>query len=344
MTTYTAIPNGDVDAESPITTTLMTLLRDNPIAITEGASGAPTISAGAFTAGAIVNADINASAAIATSKLASDNGISQTMLAPNCVGQSEVNGATNTASVPGLFLSTGGLYSMGHTIKMAVSGGSPTYARCDRYTDDTTANAEWNLTTDAGSDPEVILGYINSSPPYNLGDGEIPLFIYARIMNGTGKLDQHSVAPDPIWAYNGPTNIVPSRYGDNGKVYRQRKDMSAMTRTLKESVNLGGAAVQEYLAAYESATEYEEEITQSLKHADMDIVPSAYRPSSDSTLVMIDPVSPVLEQLLTLRQHDGGELEVTRIIRDYMVIGNTALKRKGPRDILITSMRWKKTV
>lgn len=48
MTTYTAIPNGDIDPESPITTGLMTLLRDNPIAITEGAAGAPRISPAAF--------------------------------------------------------------------------------------------------------------------------------------------------------------------------------------------------------------------------------------------------------------------------------------------------------
>lgn len=39
MTTYTAIPNSDIDRDSPITEPLMTLLRDNPIAITEGAWG-----------------------------------------------------------------------------------------------------------------------------------------------------------------------------------------------------------------------------------------------------------------------------------------------------------------
>jgi len=43
MTTYTTIPNTDVDQDSPITVTLMTALRDNPTAITEGASGAPEI-------------------------------------------------------------------------------------------------------------------------------------------------------------------------------------------------------------------------------------------------------------------------------------------------------------
>lgn len=43
MTTYTAIPNGDIDQDSPGTQPLFTLLRDNPIAITEGAPGAPRI-------------------------------------------------------------------------------------------------------------------------------------------------------------------------------------------------------------------------------------------------------------------------------------------------------------
>jgi len=43
MTTYTTITNAQVDQDSPITASLITALRDNPIAITEGASGAPKI-------------------------------------------------------------------------------------------------------------------------------------------------------------------------------------------------------------------------------------------------------------------------------------------------------------
>lgn len=46
MTTYTAIPNGNVDQDSPITQPLMTLMRDNPIAIAEGAAAAPVVAAG----------------------------------------------------------------------------------------------------------------------------------------------------------------------------------------------------------------------------------------------------------------------------------------------------------
>ena len=43
MTTYTDIPDGDVDQDSPVTQPLLTALRDNPIAIAEGAAGAPKI-------------------------------------------------------------------------------------------------------------------------------------------------------------------------------------------------------------------------------------------------------------------------------------------------------------
>ena len=51
MTTYTAIPDADVAAERPITTGLMTKLRDNPIAIIEGAPGAPKATARIITPG-----------------------------------------------------------------------------------------------------------------------------------------------------------------------------------------------------------------------------------------------------------------------------------------------------
>jgi hypothetical protein len=43
MTTYTAILDGEVDSDSPLTDTLMTRWRDNPIAIAEGDATAPRI-------------------------------------------------------------------------------------------------------------------------------------------------------------------------------------------------------------------------------------------------------------------------------------------------------------
>ena len=43
MTTYSPIANGSVDAGSPVDESLVTALRDNPIAISEGATNAPRI-------------------------------------------------------------------------------------------------------------------------------------------------------------------------------------------------------------------------------------------------------------------------------------------------------------
>lgn len=43
MTTYTAITNAQIDQDSPITQPLITALRDNPVALAEGAAGAPRV-------------------------------------------------------------------------------------------------------------------------------------------------------------------------------------------------------------------------------------------------------------------------------------------------------------
>lgn len=48
MTTYSAIASTEIDADSPITDALLGKLRDNPIAISEGASGAPKVMAAAL--------------------------------------------------------------------------------------------------------------------------------------------------------------------------------------------------------------------------------------------------------------------------------------------------------
>lgn len=43
MTTYTAISNGQIDQDSPITQPLMTAMRDNPLAIAERSTNAPYV-------------------------------------------------------------------------------------------------------------------------------------------------------------------------------------------------------------------------------------------------------------------------------------------------------------
>ena len=58
MTDYTTITDTQVDPEAPITSELMTALRDNPIAITEGSSGAPKVQTAGLQDSAVTTAKI----------------------------------------------------------------------------------------------------------------------------------------------------------------------------------------------------------------------------------------------------------------------------------------------
>jgi len=62
---WTTIPDSEVDPESPITTSLMVALRDNPEGIAGAAGGAPKIITGAITDLAVTTAKLAAGAATA---------------------------------------------------------------------------------------------------------------------------------------------------------------------------------------------------------------------------------------------------------------------------------------
>ena len=70
MTTYTTITNAEIDQDSPVTQPLMTALRDNMIAITEGASGAPLIQTAAIANDAVTAEKMATGAALAESATA----------------------------------------------------------------------------------------------------------------------------------------------------------------------------------------------------------------------------------------------------------------------------------
>lgn len=61
MTDYNTIANGDVDADSPLNTTLLTRLRDNPLALFEGATGAPRLQTAGIADDAVVSDKIDLS-------------------------------------------------------------------------------------------------------------------------------------------------------------------------------------------------------------------------------------------------------------------------------------------
>ncbi len=101
MASYTAIPDADIDADSPLTTTLGTLLRDNPIAITEGAAGAPNIVAAAIATDAVEEAKIK-NGAVTEGKLAT-NSVTNTKIGNFAVDTAELaTGAVETDKINAL--------------------------------------------------------------------------------------------------------------------------------------------------------------------------------------------------------------------------------------------------
>lgn len=95
MTSYTAIAGTDIDVDSPVTTQLMTLLRDNPIAITEGSSGAPNIQTAAIAANAVTAAKIGSGA------------VGNTQLAGSAVTAAKLSSALFQTGTSGSFSGSG---------------------------------------------------------------------------------------------------------------------------------------------------------------------------------------------------------------------------------------------
>jgi len=338
MTTYTAITAGEIDVDSPITTGLMTKIRDNPIAITEGASGAPKIQTAALeqTGGseAVTTATIRAGA------------VTQTEIASAAVGQAELKtsnqdvtytgSVAGSATLPDYFTltepkhtigfelrgysshSTGttgavGLQNADASTSALITGNSSTYSAFSRYMKTLRYNA---LGTSKTLSVDVDITYISSSPPYNLGDGEIPIFVFIL-------LDEYNapkgVITDvtPPWVYNGPTIARPDFY-QNGVGFRQEKTINEDTGEIETSII---------------------EITQDVKNADMNIIPHPFVAKDSDKVLLLDPVSTI--ELLEIK--NTGEKISHLIFGDYLRLDNTPISRAAPNGVTPTKFKWKNT-
>jgi len=348
---------------SVLTSTKMSQNQDNFAAIMAKASGAPVLANDYIVTAMILNSQVteaklatavsnqlvtngdshdhsggdgatiaygNLSGLPTLGSIAALNSIAQGNLDANSVGQSEVKTTYQQIQTNGsgatTHYATGGVYVIGAQHYHGHSSGT---GRWDWWTDDHGGYASEIQTNDgAYSSYYLRLHYINASPPYDLGDGEVPLFVYAK-MNPDGSIAVLNIAPDPPWAYNGPTNITPSGYKKQNGIlipYQKRKDMSAMLMTKATALAAGITALDEYNAAFRAAPEIEIEITQDIKNADMNIIPSAIKDTSN--VVILDTMSPVLQEMLEMMKHD--EFDVAEYISNWCKIDNRKLSRAGP--------------
>ena len=86
MPEYQEILDSEVEPEAPLTSSLGVRFRDNPIALANGASGAPRIQTDALNNSAVTTAKIN------------NGAVTQAKLASNATGRAELKTGTNSVS------------------------------------------------------------------------------------------------------------------------------------------------------------------------------------------------------------------------------------------------------
>lgn len=280
--------------------------------------------------------------------------IGQAEMGANSVGQSEVKTTYQevSASIPfdgtgvTYFTFSGGVYALGHTSRADRTNVNGTISISRTRSSVNTSNiASWAL---MGSDNAVSafiaygrLYYINSSPPYDLGFGEVPLFIFVLRNKVTKDIKSVSLSPDAPWHYNGPTDITPSAYDKDGTVYKDfsqyELDLIGQGKVLKNEMR--GVNREAVLDSFRTSPIVRMELTQAMKNADMPDIPQPFgQVDILDEVIVLNPQSNACIDLLTM--HELG-LNVVEVITDGGVnIGNIALPRGFDPSVKCFDISW----
>jgi len=254
-------------------------------------------------------------------------------IASSAVHTAELNTSTGSQSTDTTvtFNLTGGDYIFMPKWYNSDGGSNYSYLTFGVTTNSTTAVTRMTLVEPDIKVAWCIWRYVAASPPYDLGDGDIPAFIYALVNNTTGKIEAVNMCQDPLWVFHGPTNTIPDGY-DNGGAYQMLKSIPPEVAKLPYRER----AIE--LIKINPKKTY---ITQAKKNADMDLFPHPWEGNdfAGKTIVLLDPVSDVVRDLVTLRNE--GE-DANQIIHDnYLTIGNSQLQRAAPKGVFVPSIKWK---
>jgi len=286
--------------------------------------------------------------------LATLNSVSQSRIDANSVGQSELKytSASQSAVISGNgyveIALTGGANTMMH-----LAGGSTrisVQAHGNQY------DSKIGLYNSLGFNVAgyVYSNYIQASPPYNLGDGDIPLFIYALVNKSSGIILGTSSAKDPHWAYHGSHNITPDRISGTGKKYKNVPQFVFDNFDINSAIKSGDDLLRKTALDYLHNKNISEiELTDDYKNQDMNqaahpFVDDARLISGEAVVVLIDPVSPMVIDLYELHKQTEHSTEmndhIPSLLHDeYIKLDNSALKRSMPDGVIAVAASWKTT-
>jgi len=331
-----------------LTAAQMTNLQADISAQANGDSGAPKTQTAALE-------QTGGSEAVTTATIRA-NAITQTEVNTAAIGQDELNDATQNYSVSvsaaSLTLqagavSTGGPFVMGYSVQHTGTGTIDIIGMMGRKA--TATSYENYITMMASSDSgartcDILALYIAASPPYSFGAGDIPLFVFAQVENGTGRIISTSASVDPPWMNNGKTRVhaeVRNKAGQSfmyvPKTPFTSYEQVASNPVLRRRYTQAMADFREDRIANGELIE----ITKQFKNSDMDEVPHAFMgvEEPNATTVLLDPLSPVVLELYDMRRN--GET-ISYLLHDGDIkIGNTHTPMNGPQGLKIVSADWK---
>ena len=273
----------------------------------------------------------------------------------NSVGQSEIAAGAVHQGELATATAAGSIAIPGSTdVSYALTGGTYSW-----WTASATANRVPAF--GAGDQPAGVIGihnsgiagtlyiderYISASPPYNLGDGDVPLFIHLLIDSNSNIVGKN-IAPDPTWAYHGDHIITPQRICKvTGKQYRVERIIEGTGLTLRQAISQKSKAYDDYIAGRKSLVTEEIEITCEYKNSDMEIHSNPWCQNdasffADKTAVLVDPVGPMIEQLAEMSQELGPRHIMQLIEDDYLRVDSTEINRASPLELKVHQLKWR---
>jgi hypothetical protein len=321
-----------------LTSLQMQNLRDNITAQANGDAGSPQQQ----TAGIADNA-------ITLAKLANDS-VSQAEIAAAAVGQSELKSATETYSSASPFTATFVNFTYGFGWAFYNSGTNATGVKDYNDGTGTITGAIYNNTTSAALKIEVQFGvgtgyaqmrYVQASPPYDEGDGEIATYVFGLI-TPNGEIAMLWSAPDAPWHNNGPTNCRGKR-NKEGVYYRRMRAIEAQMLESGKSLRqmIAESDIRELAERFATDDMVDMEITQAIKMRDRELLPHPWlgQPLNGNTVVLLDPVCDELHKLYAMERVEPGIIH--ELIHEGKIhIGNDDLPRSKPPGVMCVSLRY----
>ena len=289
----------------------------------------------------------------ALEQTAASEAVTQATIRDAAIGQAQLKTTTASQSIltgGQIFqniVPTGGTYSLycflGGNDKIEPVANNLTYSATVRFFNTDTTNYTAYLYS----------RYVQASPPYNLGNGDISLFIMAKINTTTKEVLATEVATDPFWAYHGPHDLHPyygkiqkaaGLWGVDVKQALTGQDSAWRDEILDRLATLNSIKSDQGMREEALSIKF----TMKEKNIDMNVAPHGMGPCGpDEAIVFIDPAGAITDQLSILHEamgnagFDGGS--VTELLESkYIEIGDP-LNAKAPPGVISVSASWKNT-